>query len=84
MKTKTFACVEMKRRGAELVQKQLEGKSLAQRLEYWQKGTCELKKLQKQKKGKNWQQTVDLVTADTVKPRLKPAIDKEVIYAKGL
>ena len=27
---------------------------------------------------------VDLVIADTVKPRLKPVIDKEVIYAKGL
>ncbi|MBC8469012.1 MAG: nucleotidyltransferase family protein [Planctomycetes bacterium] len=27
---------------------------------------------------------VDLVIADTVKPRLKPIIDKEVIYAKGL
>ncbi len=27
---------------------------------------------------------VDLVIADTVKPRLKPAIEKEVIYAKGL
>ncbi len=27
---------------------------------------------------------VDLVTADTVKPRLKPVIKKEVIYAKGL
>jgi hypothetical protein len=53
MKTKTFDCVEMKRRGAELVQKQLEGKSLAEKLEYWQKGTDELKKLQKRKKGKN-------------------------------
>ncbi len=52
MKTKIFDCVEMKRRGAELVQKQLEGKSLAQKLEYWQKGTDELKKLQKRKKGK--------------------------------
>ena len=52
MKTKTFDCVEMKRRGAELVQKHLEGKSLAQQLEYWQKGTDELKKLQKRKKGK--------------------------------
>jgi len=50
MKAKKFDCVEMKRRGAELVQKQLEGKSLAQQLEYWQKGTEELKKLQK---GKN-------------------------------
>ncbi len=53
MKTKTFDCVEVKRRGAELVQKQLEGKSLAQKLEYWQKGTDELKKLQKRKKSKN-------------------------------
>jgi len=31
-----------------------------------------------------FQRPVDLVTADTVKPRLKPVIDKEVIYAKGL
>lgn len=27
---------------------------------------------------------VDLVIADSVKPRLKESIDKEVIYAKGL
>ena len=27
---------------------------------------------------------VDLVTAGTVKPRLKPVIEREVIYAKGL
>jgi predicted nucleotidyltransferase len=27
---------------------------------------------------------VDLVTADTVKPRLKEAIERQVIYAKGL
>jgi len=27
---------------------------------------------------------VDLVTADTLKPRLKPIIEREVIYAKGL
>ena len=27
---------------------------------------------------------VDLVTADSVKPRLKPIIEREVIYAKGL
>ena len=27
---------------------------------------------------------VDLVTTDTVKPRLKPAIERQVIYAKGL
>jgi len=53
MKTKTFDCVEMKRRGAELVQKKLEGKSPAQKLEYWQKATDELKKLQKRKQGKD-------------------------------
>ena len=53
MKTKIFDCVKMKRRGAELVQEQLKGKSLAQQLEYWQKGTDELKKLQKRKKVKN-------------------------------
>ena len=52
MKTKTFDCVEMKRRGADLVQKQLEGKSPIQKLEYWQKGTDELKKLQRQKRNK--------------------------------
>ena len=27
---------------------------------------------------------VDLVTADTVKPRLKPVIERQVIYAKRL
>ncbi|HLB74002.1 MAG TPA: hypothetical protein VJJ98_08280 [Sedimentisphaerales bacterium] len=53
MKTKTFDCVEMKRRGAESVQKQLEGKSLAEKLEYWQKGTDQLRILQKRRQGKN-------------------------------
>ena len=53
MTSKTFDCVEMKRRGAESVQKKLEGKSPAQKLEYWRKGTDELKKLQKRIKGKN-------------------------------
>ena len=48
MKTKTFDCVQMKRRGAELVRKQLEEKSLEQQLEYWQKGTEALRKLQAQ------------------------------------
>ncbi len=50
MKTKTFDCVQMKRRGAELVQKELEGKTPKEVLEYWQKGPAELKKLQKRKK----------------------------------
>lgn len=52
MKTKTFDCVQMKRRGAEWVRKMLEGKSLEQQLEYWRKGTKDLKKLQKQARQK--------------------------------
>jgi hypothetical protein len=52
MKNKTFDCVQMKRRGSELVRKQLEGKSFKQQLEYWQEGTSELKKLQRQIKNK--------------------------------
>jgi len=52
MKNKTFDCVQMKRRGSELVRKRLEGKSFEQQLEYWQKGTSELKKLQRQTKNK--------------------------------
>jgi len=53
MKTKkTFDCVRMKRQGAELVMKQLEGKSLQEQLEYWQKGTADLRRLQESlKKG---------------------------------
>ena len=47
MKTKTFDCVEMKRRGAELIRKRLEGKTFEERLEYWRKGTEELRQLQK-------------------------------------
>lgn len=46
MKTKTFDCVQMKRQGAEQVMKQLEGKTVAEQIEYWQKGTEELKKRQ--------------------------------------
>jgi hypothetical protein len=52
MKTKTFDCVRMKREGAERVMKQLEGKSLQEQLEYWQKGTEDLKKHQQQLKQK--------------------------------
>ncbi len=49
---KTFDCVRMKRQGAERVIKQLEGKSLQEQLEYWQKGTEDLKKLQRRLKKK--------------------------------
>jgi len=50
MKTKTFDCVRMKRQGAEQVMKRLEGKSLQEQLEYWQKGTEDLKRLQQRLK----------------------------------
>ncbi len=50
MKTKTFDCVQMKRRGAEMVRKQLEGISAGEQLEYWRKGTAELRELQKRLK----------------------------------
>jgi hypothetical protein len=36
MTAKTFDCVEMKRRGAELVQKQLAGMTRQQQLAYWE------------------------------------------------
>ena len=48
MKTKTFDCVEMKRRGAAAIRSKLEGKSLDEQLKYWQDGTEDLKKLQKE------------------------------------
>jgi len=46
MRTKTFDCVEMKRRGAERVMKNIKGKTAQQQLDYWRKGTKELKELQ--------------------------------------
>ncbi|MBN2182337.1 MAG: hypothetical protein JW715_10520 [Sedimentisphaerales bacterium] len=53
MRTKVFDCVKMKRRGAEIVRKQLEGKSLKQQLEYWKQGTDELKELQRKSRKRN-------------------------------
>jgi len=50
MKMKTFDCMRMKREGAELVMKQLEGKSTAEQLEYWNRGTEDLKKRQQKLK----------------------------------
>ena len=48
MKTKTFDCVEMKRKGAERVMKRTEGMTFEERLKYWQEGTARL--LERQKK----------------------------------
>ena len=53
MKTKTFDCVKMKRRGGELVRKKLEGKTLKQQLKFWKKGTDELKEIQRRSIGKS-------------------------------
>jgi len=37
MKTKTFDCVEMKRRGAEKVYEELKDKSIEEQVAYWQR-----------------------------------------------
>lgn len=50
MKTKTFDAVRMKRQGAERVMEHFEGKSPEEQLEYWQKGTEDLKRLQQRLK----------------------------------
>ena len=47
-KTKTFDCVEMKRKGAERVMERTKGMTREEELAYWKKGTEELRKLQKQ------------------------------------
>ncbi len=46
MTNKKFDCVEIKRRGAEKVQKETEGMNREQELKYWQLSTQKLKKHQ--------------------------------------
>jgi hypothetical protein len=41
---KKFDCVEMKHRGADKVQQQLQGKTLHQQVSFWQQRTEELKR----------------------------------------
>lgn len=43
---KEFDCVEMKRKGAAILQKKLAGLTLEEELEFWQKRTKELKREQ--------------------------------------
>ena len=50
MKTKTFDCVEMKRRGAALVQQRIAGMTPEQELEFWRKRTEELRQQQRQRR----------------------------------
>ena len=45
-KTRTFDCVEMKHRGAELVRRAIESASHEEELKYWREGTEELRKRQ--------------------------------------
>jgi hypothetical protein len=45
MITKTFDCVDMKRKGAEKVRSLLKGKTLKEQLDFWKQGTDELRQL---------------------------------------
>jgi hypothetical protein len=47
MKTKTFDCVEMKRRGAALVQEKVAGMTREQELQFWREQTELLRQQQK-------------------------------------
>lgn len=46
MKTKTFDCVEMKRRGARIIQKKLAGMTAEQQLAFWREQSEELRRRQ--------------------------------------
>ncbi len=46
MKTKTFDCVRMKRRGAELIREKLAGMTVQQQLAFWQERSKALRKRQ--------------------------------------
>jgi hypothetical protein len=43
MKNKSFDCVEMKRKGAEVVYQKIASLSIEQQLEYWRKGSASLR-----------------------------------------
>ena len=50
MQTKIFDCVEMKQRGAEKVQEEIAGMTIAEELDFWQNGTQSLQSKQQLKK----------------------------------
>ena len=52
VKRVSFNCVEMKRKGAELVRQKLAGKTFEEQLQFWRQGTEELIKLQQEIKNK--------------------------------
>lgn len=47
MKNKSFDCVEMKRKGAEVIYQKVASLSIEQQLEYWRKGSESLRKQMK-------------------------------------
>lgn len=47
MKNKSFDCVEMKRKGAEVIYPKVASLSMEQQLEYWRKGSDALRKQMK-------------------------------------
>lgn len=57
VKAKKFDCVEMKRRGAAIVQKEIAGMTQAQELEYWRKRTEAWKKERENLAAKNARKT---------------------------
>ena len=50
MKTKTFDCVEMKQRGAELVRQRLAGMSRDEEIEYWRQRSEQFERDQEQRR----------------------------------
>jgi hypothetical protein len=55
MKNKSFDCIEMKRKGADLVNQKVASLSLEQQLEYWRKGTASLRQQMQPASNKNTQ-----------------------------
>jgi len=47
MKTKTFDCVEMKRRGAARIYERIKDMTPAEEVAYWKKRTASLRRLQR-------------------------------------
>ena len=52
-KTKRFDCVEMKRRGAEKIMQEIQGMTREEELQYWRRGTEELRRLQRSTKSRS-------------------------------
>jgi len=50
--TRKFDCLEMKRKGAERIYSELKDKTVEEQIEYWRKGTEELKKRIEERKRK--------------------------------